>query len=287
MIDWVKLSNNQNDYILDYSKTKEIKMAALDAAIFTIEHIHQNYPPPYTLFLSGGVDSQAMLYAWLQSGKKFDTYSGIFNFDLNLHDLETLKLAADNWGTTINFQKFNLFKFLHEEYHKYANLYRCGSPHICSHMKMAETIKEGTAIFSGNFVLYGRFIDRNIFGLYKFGKKSNKSIVPFFLCETEELAYSFIHEQFNKTKHIDEYNHKVTIYKDNGFPVIEQLKKTTGFEKVKEYYDINFDNPCKNKLEYYLTAKQRSTRIFDLSYRNKYEWMFSKDKYLLKDRTKK
>jgi hypothetical protein len=287
MIDWVKLSNNQTDYIIDYSKTKEIKMAALDAAIFTIEYIHKHYPPPYTLFLSGGVDSQAMLYAWLQSGKKFDTYSGIFNFDLNLHDLESLKIAADLWGITINFQKFNLFKFLHEEYEMYANLYRCGSPHICSHMKMAETVKDGTAIFSGNFIVEGRFIDKNVFGLYKYGKISNKPIVPFFLCETEELAYSFIHTHFNKSIDINDYNHKVSIYKNNGFPVIPQDKKITGFEKVKEYYDINFDNPCKNKFEYYLTVKQRSTRIFDLLYRNKYEWKFRQDKYLLKDGTKK
>jgi hypothetical protein len=257
-------------------------MAALDAAIFTIDYIHNNYPAPYTLFLSGGIDSQAMLYAWLQSGKKFNTFSGIYNFDLNLHDLENLKIVSNFWKTDINYQHFNFFKFLYEEYDMYAKSYRCPSPHICGYMKMSEMIKDGTAIFSGNFIYNNMFVDRNNFGLYKFAKITKRPIVPFFFAETEELAYGFDYPEYGK---IDSYKHKVEIYQNNGFPVIPQTNKSTGFEKMKEYYDINFDNPCKNKLEYHLTAKQRSTRIFDLLYRNKYESMFGRDKYFLQSRT--
>lgn len=287
MIDWVTVKNFKNDYLINYSKKRSIKIAALDAAIFTIDFIHKNYPPPYTLFLSGGIDSQAMLYAWLKSGKEFNTFSGIYNFNLNAHDLENLQVISTIWNVDINFRQFNLFKFLQTEYNHYANLYRCASPHICGYMKMSEMVEQGTAIFSGNYVYNNMFIDRNNFGLYKFAKISNKNMVPFFFMETEEVAYSFDHN-INDIKNFSSeqegYAHKVKIYQENGFPVIPQPVKSTGFEKIKEYYDLNFENPYKNKLQYYLTGKQQSTRIFDLLYRNKNEYIFSKDKYFIQSR---
>lgn len=287
MIDWVNIKSHNHDYIINYSKTRNIKIAALDAAIFTIDHIHKKYPPPYTLFLSGGIDSQAMLYAWLQSGKKFNTFTGLYNFDLNMHDLENITTVSKLWNVNINFVRFNLFKFLHTEYNHYANLYRCASPHICGYMKMSEMVEQGTAIFSGNYVYNNMFVDRNNFGLYKFAKTSNKSMVPFFFMETEELAYSFDQskEELKLYKSDKEaYPYKVKIYHQNGFPVIPQSVKSTGFEKIKEYYDLNFENPYKNKLQYYLTGKQQSSRVFDILYRNKNECMFGKDKYFIQSR---
>jgi len=287
MIDWVDIKNHNHDYTINYSKKSNIKIAALDAAIFTIDHIYKNYPEPYTLFLSGGIDSQAMLYAWIKSGKKFNTFSGVYNFDLNAHDLENLKIISNLWNVDINFTKFNLLNFLNTEYNQYADLYRCASPHICGYMKMSEKVNHGTVIFSGNYVYNNMFIDRNNFGLYKFAKISNKNMVPFFFMETEELAYSFEQNRDELklyTSDKETYPYKVRIYQSNGFPVIPQSIKFTGFEKIKEYYDLNFENPYKNKLQYYLTAKQKSTRIFDLLYRNKNEYIFGKDKYFIQSR---
>ena len=285
MLDWVRITNIDNDYTLDYSNRNPVNITPLEAALFTVDYITKNYPAPYTLFLSGGIDSQAMLYAWHLSKVPFDTFSAVYNFDLNAHDLENLKLFSNQFSIDINFVSFDLFGFLDTEYSDYALSYRCCSPHICTYMKMSEMVKTGTCIFSGNFILDPRmFIDRNNFGLYKFAKKTNKPIVGFFFSETEELAYSFL-PSINVHKISNTTAARIEAYHSNGFPVIPQKEKYTGFEKVKEYYDLNIPKPKYKKIEI-IHPKQRSTRTFDLLYRNKYEIKFQDDKYYLRNRKK-
>lgn len=283
MLDWVNITNNNNDYILDYTNLNPVLNAPLDAALLTVCYITNNYPPPYTLFLSGGIDSQAMLYTWYLSKVPFNTFSAIYNHDLNLHDLENLKLFSSQYNIDINYVNFDLFNFLKNEYSEYACNYRCGSPHICTYMKMSEMVNVGTCIFSGNFIIDPKtFIDRNNWGLYKFAKKTNKPLVGFFFSETEELAYSFL--PFLKVNEISNTQvARIQAYQSNGFPVIPQIKKYTGFERVKDYYDLNFPAPKYKKIEV-ISAKQRSTRTFDLLYRNKYEIKFDEDKYYLRNR---
>ena len=283
MLDWVRITNINNDYTLDYTNRNPVSIAPLDAAILTVEYIAKNYPKPYTLFVSGGIDSQAMLYAWHLSKVPFNTFSGIYNFNLNSHDLENLKLFADRYSIDINFVNFDLLKYLETEYSDYALNYRCGSPHICTYMKMSEMVQSGTCIFSGNFIIDpAMFIDRNNWGLYKFAKKTNKPLVGYFFSETEELAYSFL-KTIDVHKITSMTNARIQAYQSNGFPVIPQKEKYTGFEKVKEYYDLNFPAPNYKKIEI-RHPKQRSTRTFDLLYRNKYEIKFQDDKYYLRNK---
>ncbi len=283
MLDWVNITNSNNDYILDYTNRNPVINAPLDAALLTVDYITKHYPAPYTLFLSGGIDSQAMLYSWYLSKVPFNTFSGVYNFDLNSHDLENLKLFSSQFNIDINFVHFDLFNFLKNEYSEYALNYRCGSPHICTYMKMSEMVSSGTCIFSGNFILDPRiFIDRNNWGLYKFAKKTNKPLVGFFFSETEELAYSFL-PSIKVNQIANQTSARIQAYQSNGFPVIPQIEKYTGFEKVKEYYDLNFPKPNYKKIET-IHLKQRSTRTFDLLYRNKYEIKFLDDKYYLRNR---
>lgn len=297
MIDWFSITQNQNDYTIKISATKDKYSKPLEAAHYNIDFICKNYPPPYTLMLSGGVDSQAMLYAWHTSGKKFETFSGVYNFNLNDQDLSCLKEFSQKNNISVNFVDFDLLNFLETEHISYVYRYRCGSPHMTTFMKMSEMITEGTVLLSGNFIHpFSRkpLIDKNNFGLYKYAKISNKNMVPYFFCETEELAYSFKYNQqqvhrayghensqpadleYNKSS----YDQKVTLYQVNEFPVIKQEYKMTGFEKVKDYYDEKYKHLITNQMILARTfATQTSKRTFDLLLRNKYEREFLKDKY--------
>jgi len=292
MTDWIHVKNINNDYFLSY-QYKKSNMLPLEAAYFTIHQIQNKYPPPYTLMLSGGVDSQAMLYAWHTSQVPYTTFSGIYNNGMNENDLSTMREFSKLFNIHINYYDIDILNFLQNEHVEYVYKFRCGSPHMTIFMKMIEMIKEGTVILSGNFIKTNnpQFlpISKNNFSLYKFAKQENKSVVPFFFCESQELAFSIVDTVTHNSNKLDysvdmyEYKNKVRLYQQYGFPVIEQPKKLTGFELVKDYYDANFSHlvTTKDKLKR-LSKVQSSNRTFDLLFRNKYEAEFHCDKYSIK-----
>ena len=280
-MNWVKTKVIDNNFYYDFKKTKNIEVDPLTASLKTIDYITKTYTPPYTLMLSGGVDSQAMLYAWHLSKVPYTTLSAVYNYNLNDHDLVTLRDFSSNFNIHVNYKNFDLFNFLETEYLEYSNRYLCGSPHMCTYMKLADIIENGTVIMSGNFIQENTVVmTANTAGLINYKNLSGKSIIPFFFLETEELAWAFNDftlEDINNDKNL--YRRKVRTYQHFGFPVIKQNTKYTGFEKVKEWYDQNYNKPVPTDNKLIRLTGQGSNRIFDLLYRNKYEVKFSKYKY--------
>lgn len=264
-------------YSFDLRNKNNYNLLPLEAAIKTVNYIKDNYPEPHVLYLSGGVDSQAMLYAWHLSNVPFTTYSAIYNDDVNLHDLECLKAFANTLNVPINFVNFDLYSFLENEHDFYARTYYTGSPHYTTFMKMVNNQVQGTAIMSGNLFRPGHYyydsqnnkplkinrytpgFDANNICLFHYINKTGKKLVPFFFIETEYLTHSFtvkpnknIEDSHNfilqevltndpiRVNHA-KYLNKIAYYQNNGFPVIPQNNpqqgKYTGFEKVKDYYD--------------------------------------------------
>lgn len=291
MDDWINIKNINNDYYLSY-QYKKPNMLPLEAAYFTINQIQKRYPPPYTLMLSGGVDSQAMLYAWHTSEVPYTTFCGIFNNGMNENDISTLREFSKLHNIHVNYYDIDVLNFLQHEHINYVYKFRCGSPHMTTFIKMMEMVKEGTIILSGNFIKTKnpQFlpISKNNFALYRFAIQENRSVVPFFFCESQELACSFIDDDSVKYDDqglnipLDEYKTKVGLYRRYGFPVIEQPKKLTGFELIKDYYDTNFSHLVTVQDKLARISRQHSNRTFDLLFRNKYEAQFSSDKYTVK-----
>ena len=301
MIDWTSPRKYKNNYHFDFRLKKKLRTKPLNAAIKTVKYITKNYPAPYTLCLSGGVDSQAMLYAWKSSGVEFSTCSAVYNHWLNDYDLANLKQFAKREQLKINYFHLDLMNFLETEHDSYANRYQCGSPQITTFMKVADQIKEGTVVMSGNFKLINSGIpDDNNFAMFKYGMMSGRHIVPWFFAETEDLFHSFEYYYKHKDIVIEEggfdtgafdappkdnlllqYEKKVEMYQHFGFPVIPQQNKQNGFERIKEIYDLNTDRISKiDKLS--RLPGQRSNRVFDILFRNKYEQKFADYKYVVK-----
>jgi len=279
---WVKTSVKNKTYYFDFSKTKTHTSHALDAAIKAVVYISENYPPPYTLLLSGGVDSQAMLWAWHKSKVPYKTLSAVYNHNLNDHDLETIRTFAANHDISINFTDFDLFNFLETEYESYSDKYFCGSPQICTFMKIADGVKEGTVIMSGNFIQRDQIvIPRNVAGLWHYKKLSNRNVIPYFFLETEDLAWAFNEYSWEVPVKFN-YDVKVKTYQNFDFPIIPQEKKYNGFEKVKDWYDTNYKKPIPLENKVAKIMGQGSNRTFDLLYRNKFEVKFSQYKYVYK-----
>lgn len=283
MIPYVKVTKQEHDYFLEVPKVVDCGMAALEAGIQTVEYITANYPAPYTLCVSGGIDSQAMLYTWIKSGKKFNTFSAIYNDDLNYHDLENLIQFSVKYDCPINFSSFNVVDFLLNEHKDYALNYRCGSPHMCVFMKFVELIDSGTVIFSGQYKRPGfnLFVDKNNFSIYRYAEQTGRSVVPWFFLETKEIYSSFKYLEKAEGDNHFAYQQKCLTYQLNGFPVLPQDEKYTGFEQIKDHFDKNYSHLVTTRDKFFNTPSQRSKRTFDLLFRNKYEARFLQDKYVI------
>jgi len=302
MIDWTNFSVSNNTLNFDCKrKNKEPHLTGLEAAFYNINYITENYPAPYTLYLSGGVDSQAMLYAWVKSKVPFNTFSGIYNFDSNWNDLATCNLFAKILDVKISYHHFDLINFLETEHHDYAIKYKTGSPQFTTFIKMAQMTEKGTVIFSGECRPFFTFVrddpplaipDLNSMGLYYYGSIDKRPIVPWFFIETETITYSWIYDhnithkpvidsfevrQQNKEMKLG-YKRKIDIYHQNDYPVIPQDNKQNGFEKIKDYYDTQNKKPVTLQ-DRLAKGFFRSDRNFDLLFRNKYEAKLVKYKY--------
>lgn len=272
---WAKYSINDAYHQIDFTH-KVNDVDPLDAAVSAVKYISENYIPPYNLMVSGGIDSQAMLYAWKKSGINFNAISFRYNDSVNSHDLEQLKEFAERENINIEYRDFDLHNFLDSDYDRIANKYTCSSPQISTHIKFSEDM-DGTIIYSGNYLnKTGPHLDYAVLGLYRYLINSTKSVIPYFFLSTPSLAYSFL-KYYNSNGIVDPYKLKVKIYQDAGFPVMAQKEKYTGFEKVKEYYDEKFSDLVDNKMKLEF-ANKPSKRTFDLLLRYPYEKKFGNPK---------
>lgn len=306
-MNWLKTSWGDYDHLsfsdkiafnIDASGTVPTDKSPIEEAIKLVHNIVDNTPSPHYLMLSGGIDSQAMLYAWVKAGVKFIPVSFRYNKTYNSHDLYNCANFLEKFDLKTNILDIDVFSFLHDELHSYSRKYICNSPQITLHMKFVDTINDGTCVFSGNplnlhnYGNSGSQIDYTILGLYRYSLLSGKSVVPFFFFHTPELQWAFSNNYENKTMplikkyDLKSYSVKIMDYMTAGFE-ITPTNKYSGFERYKIYYD-----GFKNQFDYrtLLVKYQQfpSKRLFDLLFRyplfeiNKYNtkiiWKFPKRK---------
>jgi hypothetical protein len=238
----------------------------IDVAVKCVKKISQTYPPPYNLMCSGGTDSQAMIYSWMKSGIPFNIISVKYisnNIWWNHHDLVTLDQFCQVNNLKVEFKDFDIIDFLEHDLYNISKTYECPSPQISTHIKMTDLVPSGTIIFSGNFIERERTtVTLAQLGVHKFSLYKNRqeiSVIPFFFLEYPNLAYAFSRS----------IAHKNDNYVENGFPIIPQSEKFTGFEKLKNYYDKYSERVTpKDRLKF---AMKPSKRVFDLIFRYPYE----------------
>jgi len=279
-MDWIRLGWGENfskefnpkiPFYIDTTNVIISNKPLLEISTRVIKEIAKKYPAPYHLMLSGGMDSQVMLWCWLNSGVNFVPvsvkYTGAPEFKeiLNEHDLIELDSFAKNNNIDIQYKYFDVINFLENDLETYAIKYQCTSPQICTHMRMSEMISNGTVIFSGNFVNSFPLYTLTILGLKRYADNSNRSIIPFFLLHDPELA-GVLRNNPKLTAGNDYSTKKYDAYRSLEVPVIPQPGKQTGFEVIKDYYDTRKDLVVSpnTRIKY---ASMPSKRKFDLLFR--------------------
>lgn len=261
-----------NPLIIDVKRPQSY-VPPLNAAIDAVNKIAQNFPPPYNLLVSGGVDSQCTILSWVKSGIPFKITHYSYNGQ-NAHDTETLLQFCEQNNLDVQIENFDVDNFLNSsEYIELAKKYDVASPHILTYIKLA-SLHEDTVVMSGNFITntsgLSAGINYTILGLDRFRLISKSNFIPFFFLYTPELAFAFqdtdIKNQNDLIKRgMDDiiYANKCKTYIDSGFNVIPQKSKMTGFEKIKISYDTAHV-PRALVIKYRL---EKSKRPFDFLYR--------------------
>ena len=275
---WIKLgwgkdcspdSTVNSTFCVNLSKMISSEKSVLKVSSECIKKITEEYPEPYYLFASGGVDSQSMIWCWMNSGKPFTVVSFRYIHDnvvYNEHDLEQLEQFSLKYNIPVQYKDFDPIEFVETDLYSYASKYQCTSPQICTHMKMSEEITDGTIIFSGNFSAHSNY-DYTIFGIKRYADISGRSIIPFFFLHDAELAgvINRINSQEAYSETYDSYLRKIANLRKAEIPVIPQADKYTGFEKIKEYYDKQKDRVTTH--ERIKFSNMPSKRIFDILFR--------------------
>lgn len=284
-MDWVKIGfgNDLLDYhptkpfIVDYSAARISDIPIDELTTQAIRRIVDKFPKPYTLICSGGVDSQAMILAWLRSGVEFTVVAGRYNGGMNDHDLENLWLLQKREGFEVQVLDLDILAFHENELLTWAERYQCTSPHILTHMYICSQIPNGTVISSGNYVLKHGVLGGNTFmtfGLHRYASLSEQSVVPHFWMHDQDLmpAFEVERRKLNLTDKLEDWDYafKCELFRLSGYDVIPQAVKYNGFEKIKEYYD---DLP----LSYRIRVKwsRMSIRYYDIMFRNMLEGVVS------------
>jgi hypothetical protein len=253
----------------------------IDVSKQAIQRICAEYPAPYTLMMSGGIDSQAMLWCWINSGVEFNVvtvkYVNESGDILNHHDISNIEKVSQKNNVSVTYLDFNIINFLENYLIEYATRYQCTSPQITAYMCMSEMIYNGTVLFSGDFLLAHNGYNYTIFGLKRYTDISKRNVIPFFFLHDPELTTT-LHRTYKLPKHFsisndnevikkNYYNMKVNAMIELGIPLIPQKEKLSGFEQIKNIYDTRTDLvTVRDRIKF---AHMPSKRLFDIIFRYK------------------
>jgi hypothetical protein len=136
-------------------------------------------------------------------------------------------------------------------------------------MAMSKLVENGTRIFGGNLAIENSLsLDNTIYGIQRYATLTGVNLVPFFLSGSEKVAKASILASINTSKLVSSYEHKCELYKAIGIPIVPQAAKTTGFERLKDYYDLFPERVSKQEKIAY--SKYPSKRVFDQLFRYRY-----------------
>lgn len=238
-------------------------------AVLAAHQILDQYPQPINVLLSGGIDSQAMVSAFVATNRLSDFQIVIarYPYGLNQHDIEWAEKYCHATNISYVIVDFDVITFHENELIKWGKRYTNHSPHILSHCKMISRL-DGTCVLAGNPLVrnvagpLSGGTNYSLIGTKRYAELSERSVVGLFFMFTPELTYSLLQdhgtsEHSNKSKH----------YLDLGFAIIKPPAKYHGFEKLKEWYDRDTTRVSKDEQRYY-AQKYGSNRMYDHLFRH-------------------
>ena len=213
------------------------------------------------LCLSGGIDSEAMLRAFISAGVPFQGIIMRFNDGLNDFDIKDIIQFCDKNHVPYEIFDLNVLDFFESgKYLQYGKMYQCQSPQLAAHLYLCDHIK-GCPVLSWQppeiFFYFDHKRKTQIFSfglpghlhnaLLRYFVKKRRFGVPFFFLYTTELLKAFFKLPLLQKmiwlggKGVDvyySYDIKCMTYSQADFSIEPRKDSYTGFEKIKNYYDL-------------------------------------------------
>lgn len=285
----VNLSENFFETLrFDHNSIKKYRVQAAIEAVKTLG----KHP---AICISGGVDSQAMLQCFVESGCAFDAYTMVFKNDLNIHDVEYARKIANNYNIELREIEVDIKRFLIRENYNYGIRYKCPSPHFNTQFKLFDFLKNyghsGICV-SGDGISHidddwGQNIHYNSHCFINYSEINKIPIIGNFLSFYPQLCWAISlqtrqlvlpdlfapkQDNLNLKEQKMRYYDKINGYIRSGFKIIPQDNKYTGYELVKkefekisgnpEEFEFRFRIPLQEKLNYRtVMAKLKFTDI--------------------------
>jgi hypothetical protein len=210
------------------------------------------------LCFSGGIDSQAMLHCWAEADLEAHVIIFTFKDGLNKQDCEHAKSYCHTHDIPYREIEFDIVQFLTRDNVTVTESYGGVSPQFNTHYRFVEIL---THMGYTGVCFGGLAPDRNtgVYGMNQRRVPLHWSIVDnfpipvqgSFLSFSPELSWAITlqmkdieepkYEFDTHTKQLEaearRYEQKVLAYKKCGFEIIQQPRKYTGFELVKEYFE--------------------------------------------------
>lgn len=228
------------------------------------------------LCFSGGIDSQAMIFAWKEADIKFDTFILVFKNDLNKQDVNHAREFCKTYDIDLKEIEIDIIQFLNRENYDYGLKYDSASPHFNTHYKLFNDIKKlgytgiccgGNSPLRNDFDLtWGNNFERNPLNFIKYSQIENFPCIGNFLSFYPNLAWALalltpptnllqetfvlFKEEDRKRIEYERYLNKVTGYRKVGFNIIPQEQKFTGFELVKKVLEAETNNGWEFEMRY-------------------------------------
>ena len=214
------------------------------------------------LCVSGGIDSESMLRAFMAEGER-SFHAVILRFNDNLNDFDIENVIQFCEAKHVSYEVFdlNVLDFFESgKYLEYGKMYQCQSPQLAVHLHFLDHIR-GVPVLSWqppevsfhynqavqSIPFYNFGLPGHLYAvLLRYFVQRKKFGVPFFFAYTPELVASFFRLPLLQTmiyfgdKGADInycYCIKCLTYRDSGFSVKPRKASWTGFEKVRKYYD--------------------------------------------------
>jgi hypothetical protein len=211
------------------SETDPVKLAVLAA-----QRIYETSPEPLSLMVSGGIDSQAMAYAFKKSGVPFRAFFVRYEGGFNDHDFLTSDFYREH-DIPVEEISLDIVAFHRGGLIEWAHRYRNNSPHFVCHQWIASHLP-GRIVSSGVIMRSTEEpISYSSYGLQRYSEISGQPVIGYFLFSDPHFVYETHKPRCVELGNL--YVRKVQHYHACGFPVKPQVTKTHGFEKLKEYFD--------------------------------------------------
>lgn len=238
--------NRQQKYTVEFgraSKVMSFKQASIEAA----KQIYKDADGD-TIYISysGGIDSEFIVYAFLEAGVPFEAITARFKYNLNAYDFSFVKKFCDNHNFKLNVLDVDIINFLSTKMMDYALATKVCSPQFPLHMYLWDSF-DGF-IVAGHELQFRRNAPLKDFYLkaqekedsvHRYNAWRNRNGAPAFYFYTPELVLSFMLDNemtklftFGKTFRIaySGLETKTRVY-ENCFD-LERRESSSGFEKI-------------------------------------------------------